>query len=84
VLHAAARAGEKHPLEPPVGKVQKRLSLGGIVGKGILKGAALGQKGFDPAKRAGEQPVGFLQLGRPPALGTLMFDQEVDGRRFLA
>jgi hypothetical protein len=71
---AGGAAGEKDPLETPVGKKDQLLFPGGGVRKGVAEKVLSDQIRLYPAKSAGEEPVGLFQYSGRSALGTLMFD----------
>ena len=63
----------------PVRKIHNLLSGSGNVRQQVSKNPFGKQTGFDPAVRAGKEPVGFVQHSRCAALMALIVDKKVDG-----
>ena len=74
VVVSGRQAEQQESFEPPIREIDE-IPAGRVLGRQDIAKVIPGQqKRLDPAKRAGEEPVGFLQVRRGPALRALVFD----------
>jgi hypothetical protein len=74
MIVARCQAEKQRALETPIGAIEQFFARGVFGWKDITEVVPRHKERPHPAKRAGEQPVGFLQIGWGPALRALVID----------